>query len=251
MSGAVASRGRPLHEAGAGKLTGLEQARQASGRRCRAGGCSPRGLQPSLTRLSLLSSSSSLCAFSSVLSSDWYLAGLGALPLHAQSLVGADRVSPSIHKLRQHRPLGRTQSAPLPQNAQALQHLVIQQQHQQFLEKHKQQFQQQQLHLNKVGAGSVPASPGQLHVSVTRRLTLLAPPAPGFPERLRMFIFLGKPAAGPQRCRGAGPPALAPALCPPVGGTCEGAYAPARAGSPSPAQVWGVTARLQGKFWKG
>ena len=28
--------------------------------------------------------------------------------------------------------------------------LVVQQQHQQFLEKHKQQFQQQQLHLNKV-----------------------------------------------------------------------------------------------------
>ncbi|XP_017393316.1 histone deacetylase 4 isoform X1 [Cebus imitator] len=81
---------------------------------------------------------------------DWYLSGLGALPLHAQSLVGADRVSPSIHKLRQHRPLGRTQSAPLPQNAQALQHLVIQQQHQQFLEKHKQQFQQQQLHMNKI-----------------------------------------------------------------------------------------------------
>ncbi|XP_037066371.1 histone deacetylase 4 [Peromyscus leucopus] len=76
--------------------------------------------------------------------------GLGALPLHTQSLVGADRVSPSIHKLRQHRPLGRTQSAPLPQNAQALQHLVIQQQHQQFLEKHKQQFQQQQLHLSKM-----------------------------------------------------------------------------------------------------
>uniref|UniRef100_G1TAP3 histone deacetylase n=1 Tax=Oryctolagus cuniculus TaxID=9986 RepID=G1TAP3_RABIT len=80
---------------------------------------------------------------------DWYLSGLGALPLHTQPLVGADRVSPSIHKLRQHRPLGRTQSAPLPQNAQALQHLVIQQQHQQFLEKHKQQF-QQQLHLNKI-----------------------------------------------------------------------------------------------------
>ncbi|XP_061463750.1 histone deacetylase 4 isoform X2 [Rhineura floridana] len=76
--------------------------------------------------------------------------GLGALPLHAQSLVGADRLSPSIHKLRQHRPLGRTQSAPLPQNAQALQQLVIQQQHQQFLEKHKQQFQQQQLHINKI-----------------------------------------------------------------------------------------------------
>uniref|UniRef100_A0A8B9ZLS4 Histone deacetylase n=1 Tax=Anas platyrhynchos TaxID=8839 RepID=A0A8B9ZLS4_ANAPL len=73
------------------------------------------------------------------------------LPLHAQSLVSGERVSPSIHKLRQHRPLGRTQSAPLPQNAQALQQLVIQQQHQQFLEKHKQQFQQQQLHINKVG----------------------------------------------------------------------------------------------------
>ncbi|XP_028560115.2 histone deacetylase 4 isoform X4 [Podarcis muralis] len=81
---------------------------------------------------------------------DWYLSGLGALPLHAQSLVGTDRLSPSIHKLRQHRPLGRTQSAPLPQNAQALQQLVIQQQHQQFLEKHKQQFQQQQLHINKI-----------------------------------------------------------------------------------------------------
>ncbi|XP_043930992.1 histone deacetylase 4 isoform X2 [Protopterus annectens] len=81
---------------------------------------------------------------------DWYLSGLGALPLHTQTLVGSERVSPSIHKLRQHRPLGRTQSAPLPQNAQALQQLVIQQQHQQFLEKHKQQFQQQQLHLNKM-----------------------------------------------------------------------------------------------------
>ncbi|XP_042544999.1 histone deacetylase 4 isoform X6 [Dipodomys spectabilis] len=81
---------------------------------------------------------------------DCYLSGLGALPLHAQSLVSADRLSPSMHKLRQHRPLGRTQSAPLPQSAQALQHLVIQQQHQQFLEKHKQQFQQQQLHLSKI-----------------------------------------------------------------------------------------------------
>ncbi|XP_039179394.1 histone deacetylase 4 isoform X3 [Crotalus tigris] len=78
------------------------------------------------------------------------VSGLGAVPLHAQSIVGADRLSPTIHKLRQHRPLGRTQSAPLPQNAQALQQLVIQQQHQQFLEKHKQQFQQQQLHINKM-----------------------------------------------------------------------------------------------------
>lgn len=62
---------------------------------------------------------------------------------------------------RQHRPLGRTQSAPLPQGsaaqahaqALALQQLVVQQQHQQFLEKHKQQFQQQQLHINKVKGG--------------------------------------------------------------------------------------------------
>ncbi|NXD98076.1 HDAC4 deacetylase, partial [Chaetorhynchus papuensis] len=91
---------------------------------------------------------------------DWYLSGL---PLHAQPLVGGERVSPSIHKLRQHRPLGRTQSAPLPQNTQALQQLVIQQQHQQFLEKHKQQFQQQQLHINKII--SKPAEPARQHES--------------------------------------------------------------------------------------
>ncbi|XP_037392404.1 histone deacetylase 4-like isoform X2 [Pygocentrus nattereri] len=64
--------------------------------------------------------------------------GIGALPLQP----------PALHKLRQHRPLGRTQSAPLPQSNQALQQLVVQQQHQQFLEKHKQQF--QQLHINKI-----------------------------------------------------------------------------------------------------
>ncbi|XP_053554860.1 histone deacetylase 4 [Bombina bombina] len=78
------------------------------------------------------------------------VSGLGGLPHHAQSLISPDRISPTVHKLRQHRPLGRTQSAPLPANSHALQHLVIQQQHQQFLEKHKQQFQQQQLHLNKM-----------------------------------------------------------------------------------------------------
>ncbi|NXP26236.1 HDAC4 deacetylase, partial [Scytalopus superciliaris] len=91
---------------------------------------------------------------------DWYLSGL---PLHAQPLVAGERVSPSMHKLRQHRPLGRTQSAPLPQNAQALQQLVIQQQHQQFLEKHKQQFQQQQLHINKIIAK--PNEPARQHES--------------------------------------------------------------------------------------
>ncbi|XP_006893501.1 PREDICTED: histone deacetylase 4 [Elephantulus edwardii] len=92
--------------------------------------------------------------------------GLSALPLHAQPLV-ADRVSPSVHKLRQHRPLGRTQSAPLPQNAQALQHLVIQQQHQQFLEKHKQQF-QQQLHVGKIiSKSSEPARQPESHPEET------------------------------------------------------------------------------------
>uniref|UniRef100_A0A672VG16 Histone deacetylase n=1 Tax=Strigops habroptila TaxID=2489341 RepID=A0A672VG16_STRHB len=102
------------------------------------------------------------CAFAGRISAAryWYLSGL---PLHAQSLVGGERVSPSIHKLRQHRPLGRTQSAPLPQNAQALQQLVIQQQHQQFLEKHKQQFQQQQLHINKII--SKPNEPARQHES--------------------------------------------------------------------------------------
>ncbi|XP_013363562.1 PREDICTED: histone deacetylase 4 isoform X2 [Chinchilla lanigera] len=94
--------------------------------------------------------------------------GLGALPLHTQPLVGTDRVSPSMHKLRQHRPLGRTQSAPLPQSAQALQHLVIQQQHQQFLEKHKQHFQQQQLHMGKIiSKPSEPARQPESHPEET------------------------------------------------------------------------------------
>ncbi|XP_074172111.1 histone deacetylase 4 isoform X2 [Rhinolophus sinicus] len=94
--------------------------------------------------------------------------GLGALPLHAQPLVGADRLSPSVHKLRQHRPLGRTQSAPLPQSAQALQQLVVQQQHQQFLEKHKQQFQQQQLHMGKmIPKPSEPARQPESHPEET------------------------------------------------------------------------------------
>lgn len=77
-----------------------------------------------------------------------------AVPLHGQSpLVTGERVATSMRtvgKLPRHRPLSRTQSSPLPQSPQALQQLVMQQQHQQFLEKHKQQFQQQQLHLNKI-----------------------------------------------------------------------------------------------------
>uniref|UniRef100_A0A8C2CND5 Histone deacetylase n=1 Tax=Cyprinus carpio TaxID=7962 RepID=A0A8C2CND5_CYPCA len=63
------------------------------------------------------------------------------------SVVAGMGVGP-LQKLRQHRTLGRTQSAPLPQSGQALQQLVVQQQHQQFLEKHKQHF--QQLHINKM-----------------------------------------------------------------------------------------------------
>ncbi|XP_053324087.1 histone deacetylase 9 isoform X2 [Spea bombifrons] len=74
----------------------------------------------------------------------------GGTPLLQQSpLASKDRVSPSgrvAHKLPRHRPLYRTQSAPLPQNTLA--QLVIQQQHQQFLEKQKQY--QQQIHMNKL-----------------------------------------------------------------------------------------------------
>lgn len=65
---------------------------------------------------------------------------------HPQSpLAMKDRPS-SRPKIPKHRPLNRTQSAPLPQNTLA--QLVIQQQHQHFLEKQKQY--QQQIHINKV-----------------------------------------------------------------------------------------------------
>ncbi|KAK5890725.1 hypothetical protein CesoFtcFv8_014217 [Champsocephalus esox] len=94
-------------------------------------------------------------------------------------LAGLLLTSPSVSKLaRGHRPLGRTQSAPLPQQqcgqAQALQQLVVQQQHQQFLEKHKQQFQQQQHIINKImskpgdpvsAVGSSASGPGRQHQS--------------------------------------------------------------------------------------
>lgn len=78
----------------------------------------------------------------------------GGVPLHPQSpLATKERISPGIrgtHKLPRHRPLNRTQSAPLPQSTLA--QLVIQQQHQQFLEKQKQY--QQQIHMNKVSPQS-------------------------------------------------------------------------------------------------
>uniref|UniRef100_A0A665V9N6 Histone deacetylase n=1 Tax=Echeneis naucrates TaxID=173247 RepID=A0A665V9N6_ECHNA len=92
------------------------------------------------------------------------MVGLGGLPLP----------SPTVSKLaRGHRPLGRTQSAPLPQQqcgqAQALQQLVVQQQHQQFLEKHKQLFQQQQQQhiINKVAQCVRPARQHQIHPEET------------------------------------------------------------------------------------
>uniref|UniRef100_A0A8D0H879 histone deacetylase n=1 Tax=Sphenodon punctatus TaxID=8508 RepID=A0A8D0H879_SPHPU len=73
-----------------------------------------------------------------------------AVPLHGQSpLVTGERVPASmrtVSKLPRHRPLSRTQSSPLPQSPQALQQLVMQQQHQHFLEKQK----QQQLQLGKI-----------------------------------------------------------------------------------------------------
>ncbi|XP_029110029.1 histone deacetylase 5 isoform X2 [Scleropages formosus] len=75
-----------------------------------------------------------------------------AVPIYGQSpLVTAERAPGgmrAVGKLPRHRPLSRTQSAPLPQNPQALQQLVMQQQHQHFLEKQKQY--QQQIHLSKM-----------------------------------------------------------------------------------------------------
>uniref|UniRef100_A0A3B5MST1 histone deacetylase n=1 Tax=Xiphophorus couchianus TaxID=32473 RepID=A0A3B5MST1_9TELE len=76
----------------------------------------------------------------------------GSMSSHAQSpLVMKDRPSSSRPKLPKHRPLNRTQSAPLPQNTLA--QLVIQQQHQHFLEKQKQY--QQQVHINKLLSKSI------------------------------------------------------------------------------------------------
>ncbi|XP_061676361.1 histone deacetylase 9-B isoform X2 [Syngnathoides biaculeatus] len=76
----------------------------------------------------------------------------GSLPSHPPSpLAMKDRPLSSRPKLPKHRPLNRTQSAPLPQNALA--QLVIQQQHQHFLEKQKQY--QQQIHINKLLSKSI------------------------------------------------------------------------------------------------
>ncbi|KAM9310721.1 histone deacetylase 9-B isoform 2-T2 [Pholidichthys leucotaenia] len=78
--------------------------------------------------------------------------GQGPVSSHPQSpLAMKDRPSSSRPKLPKHRPLNRTQSAPLPQNTLA--QLVIQQQHQHFLEKQKQY--QQQVHINKLLSKSI------------------------------------------------------------------------------------------------
>ncbi|XP_047667268.1 histone deacetylase 9-B isoform X1 [Tachysurus fulvidraco] len=74
--------------------------------------------------------------------------GQSAGSVHPPSpLAMTERSSGSVRpKLPRHRPLNRTQSAPLPQSILA--QLVIQQQHQHFLEKQKQY--QQQVHINKL-----------------------------------------------------------------------------------------------------
>ncbi|XP_035266965.1 histone deacetylase 9-like isoform X3 [Anguilla anguilla] len=79
--------------------------------------------------------------------------GPGSTPVLPQSpLAMKERPASSVrHKLPRHRPLNRTQSAPLPQSTLA--QLVIQQQHQHFLEKQKQY--QQQVHINKMLSKSI------------------------------------------------------------------------------------------------
>lgn len=80
-------------------------------------------------------------------------AGQSSLPSIPHSpLAMKDRPSANGRpKLPKHRPLNRTQSAPLPQSTLA--QLIIQQQHQNFLEKQKQY--QQQIHINKLLSKSI------------------------------------------------------------------------------------------------
>uniref|UniRef100_A0A8C6T8U2 histone deacetylase n=1 Tax=Neogobius melanostomus TaxID=47308 RepID=A0A8C6T8U2_9GOBI len=78
--------------------------------------------------------------------------GPGSMSSLPQSpLAMKERPSSTRPKLPKHRPLNRTQSAPLPQNTLA--QLVIQQQHQHFLERQKQY--QQQIHINKLLSKSI------------------------------------------------------------------------------------------------
>ncbi|XP_067880658.1 histone deacetylase 4-like [Heterodontus francisci] len=75
------------------------------------------------------------------------VSGMRTLPVFcAAPLVASDRFGPRLAKLTHHRPLGRTQSAPLPQNPKSVQQqLHSQQLHQLFLERLK-----QQTHLGKL-----------------------------------------------------------------------------------------------------
>ncbi|XP_030196592.1 histone deacetylase 5 isoform X3 [Gadus morhua] len=98
-------------------------------------------------------------------------AALLAVPMYSQSpLVTAERgmssgrgvaLGRAVNKLPRHRPLARTQSAPLPQTPQALQQLVVQQQHQHFLEKHR------YLHNKILAKGAEIARPPPTHPEET------------------------------------------------------------------------------------
>ncbi|XP_043911097.1 histone deacetylase 5 isoform X2 [Protopterus annectens] len=100
------------------------------------------------------------------------------VPLHGQSpLVAGERMSTSmraVNKLPHHRPLSRTQSAPLPQSPQALQQLIIQQQQQQqqqqFLEKQK-QYQQIQLSKILIKTSELPRQPTSHPEEIEEELT--------------------------------------------------------------------------------
>uniref|UniRef100_A0A8C7UK15 Histone deacetylase n=1 Tax=Oncorhynchus mykiss TaxID=8022 RepID=A0A8C7UK15_ONCMY len=107
--------------------------------------CLPPGMQHDLDSTQAPnshSSHSSLLQHVLLLEQARQQSALLSVPIYGQSpLVTGDRVSNSmrtVNKLPRHRPLSRTQSAPLPQSPQALQQLVMQQQHQHFLEKQKQ-----------------------------------------------------------------------------------------------------------------
>uniref|UniRef100_A0A8C7DW07 Histone deacetylase n=1 Tax=Oncorhynchus kisutch TaxID=8019 RepID=A0A8C7DW07_ONCKI len=107
--------------------------------------CLPPGMQHDLDSTQAPnshSSHSSLLQHVLLLEQARQQSALLSVPMYGQSpLVTGDRVSNSmrtVNKLPRHRPLSRTQSAPLPQSPQALQQLVMQQQHQHFLEKQKQ-----------------------------------------------------------------------------------------------------------------
>nr|XP_046163434.1 histone deacetylase 5-like isoform X3 [Oncorhynchus gorbuscha] len=107
--------------------------------------CLPPGMQHDLDSTQAPnshSSHSSLLQHVLLLEQARQQSALLSVPMYGQSpLVTGERVSNSmrtVNKLPRHRPLSRTQSAPFPQSPQALQQLVMQQQHQHFLEKQKQ-----------------------------------------------------------------------------------------------------------------